>query len=329
MVAEAPRPLTRRGLTNVVAFTRLLGYVRQFHPSDEAAGADWDVIAIAGMRAVENSPDAAGLAQALDRAFRPIAPTVSIVLSGTLKEQPASPPQPDGDVKLLGWRHLGFGSRLSDQAVYRSERVTVTPPPTVLETELGGGVAARISLAVPGDASATAPPIPSTATAPMPQPTRQRFSNRDCVTRLAGVALGWNTFQHFYPYFDVVKTDWSAALRTALGEAATATNEREFADSVRRMVTGLRDGQARVTALGDSDLQFTPPVALASVDGGIVVVSAEPSSGVAPGDVIVAVDGTPAPMALEGKESLISGATPQWIRSRAAGAPLRSSRIVG
>ena len=33
---EAPRPLTPRGLDNVVAFTRLVGYVRFFHPSEEA-----------------------------------------------------------------------------------------------------------------------------------------------------------------------------------------------------------------------------------------------------------------------------------------------------
>src|SRR6185295_10626140 len=40
--AEPPRPLTARGLENLVAFTRLLGYVRHLHPSDEGADADWN-----------------------------------------------------------------------------------------------------------------------------------------------------------------------------------------------------------------------------------------------------------------------------------------------
>ena len=31
---EPPRPLSDRGLENLAAFTRLLGYVRFFHPSD-------------------------------------------------------------------------------------------------------------------------------------------------------------------------------------------------------------------------------------------------------------------------------------------------------
>ncbi|MCI0465048.1 MAG: hypothetical protein L0Z62_49640, partial [Gemmataceae bacterium] len=39
---EAPRNLTERELDNLVAFARLLGYVRYFHPSDEAANANWD-----------------------------------------------------------------------------------------------------------------------------------------------------------------------------------------------------------------------------------------------------------------------------------------------
>ncbi len=48
--AEAPRALAGRGLENLVAFTRLLGYVRHFHPSDQAAEADWDRLAVDGIR---------------------------------------------------------------------------------------------------------------------------------------------------------------------------------------------------------------------------------------------------------------------------------------
>ena len=51
-----PRPLTSQGLTNLTALTRLIGYVRFFHPSDQAAGlanADWDALAMAGIERVE------------------------------------------------------------------------------------------------------------------------------------------------------------------------------------------------------------------------------------------------------------------------------------
>ncbi|HXU32474.1 MAG TPA: hypothetical protein VN851_18050, partial [Thermoanaerobaculia bacterium] len=43
-----PRPVTEQGLANLTALTRLIGYVRYFHPSDQAAAlsnADWDALA--------------------------------------------------------------------------------------------------------------------------------------------------------------------------------------------------------------------------------------------------------------------------------------------
>ena len=71
--AEAPRPLEGRGLQNLVAFTRLLGYVRHFHPSDQAAGADWDRLAVEGMRAMERAKDPDELARRLEEFVRPVA----------------------------------------------------------------------------------------------------------------------------------------------------------------------------------------------------------------------------------------------------------------
>src|SRR5262245_8335150 len=70
---EPARPLTENGLRNLVAFTRLLGYVRHFHPSDEAAQADWDTLAIAGIRQIEPCEGPTQLAAALEGFFRPLA----------------------------------------------------------------------------------------------------------------------------------------------------------------------------------------------------------------------------------------------------------------
>ena len=56
-------------------YLRLLGYVRFFHPSDEAARADWDAFTIAGIAAVE-AADPRNLAETLHRLFAPVAPTL-------------------------------------------------------------------------------------------------------------------------------------------------------------------------------------------------------------------------------------------------------------
>jgi hypothetical protein len=42
------RELSARGRDNVVAFARLTGYVRFFHPSDEGARTDWDRFTVSG-----------------------------------------------------------------------------------------------------------------------------------------------------------------------------------------------------------------------------------------------------------------------------------------
>lgn len=75
---EPPRALAGRGLENLVAFTRLLGYVRFFHPSDEAAQTDWGAFAIAGVRAIEGATTPKAEAAALEALFAPVAPTVRV-----------------------------------------------------------------------------------------------------------------------------------------------------------------------------------------------------------------------------------------------------------
>jgi len=86
--AGPPRAFEGRGLDNAVAFTRLLGYVRYFHPSDEAAAADWDLFAIEGISDVEAAATPDALARLLQERFRPVAPTVR-VFAGT---PPRCPP---------------------------------------------------------------------------------------------------------------------------------------------------------------------------------------------------------------------------------------------
>lgn len=109
---EPPRPLTPRGLANLMAFARLLGYVRYFHPSDQAAAADWHQIAIAGVQAAEAAPDAVALARTLEDFFHPIAPTLRVFTSGRRPELPAEilAPAADSDPTKTAWHHLGGGS---------------------------------------------------------------------------------------------------------------------------------------------------------------------------------------------------------------------------
>jgi len=156
-----PRPLTDQGLTNLTALTRLIGYVRFFHPSDQAAGlanADWDALAMAGVERVEAARDPRELADALSSLFTGIAPTVRVLPFSLAPRSAADFSQETGDggpIHWLAWRHEGANVHAPFTS-YHSERVEVGRAPDgasaratqTLDVERLRGHRVRLSAAV-------------------------------------------------------------------------------------------------------------------------------------------------------------------------------------
>jgi len=117
--AQAPT-----AIENLRAFTRLYGYVRYFHPSDEAAGLDWEAFAAYGATQAKGADTPEELKGTLERLFLPFAPTVQIYLAD--ESPPPLPPElsPSDPARLdvVAWQHsgVGFGDANS---VYRSVRL--------------------------------------------------------------------------------------------------------------------------------------------------------------------------------------------------------------
>jgi len=487
---QPPRSLEGRGLDNLVAFTRLLGYVRYFHPSDAAAETSWNAFAIHGVKEVEGAKSPEALARRLEELFRPLAPTVQVWAAGKAPEMPRE--LTERDAAIVAWRHLGVdvGGRMPN---YRSQRIDsrtplldgaanlaqetepglvagrkvrfrawlrtegfgqhggagiwtqgwnddgdemamdmqdrpfrgtqwqevelvgqlqekvtsfyvgvvlrgggrawvenavleaarpdgtweavplknagfdeedpgtkgrpagwtwsdrtrdfalamatdcreggcasitgaptappkLPPPAEVFEAELGGGVSCRVPITLYRNEKGETVP---TAHGWIPPATNGwQPSGNDRATRLADVTLAWNVFQHFYPYFDVVRTDWPAALREALTSAATDRDETAFLDTLRLLVARLHDGHGNVGLRSRSWEKYASlPLALRWIENGLTVAAVVPGKAerVRPGDVILELDGVPAAEALTKRERLASGATPQWIRWVALG----------
>jgi len=315
-IVEPARPLTARGLTNLTAFARLYGYVRFFHPSDEAARTDWESFAIDGVRSAEQSASEAELAARLQKLFQPIAPTVQVFPSGERPEPAALVKGP----QIIRYKHHGVGMLPSTTPyqTYRSEREKKAaggeqvPPP--FEAELAPGVTARVPLALYADSNGTLPHAPRQ----QPPPLYHR-SAEDRGTRLGAVVIAWNVLQHFYPCFDVVKTDWDTELPKALRAAAVDRGVEEFHKTLERLIAALKDGHGRVGSPRSGPV-LQAPLTLEWIEDQLTVtrVQKDASEGIAPGDRVLSIDGKPVEKAAAEARALISGATEQWVRYRMA-----------
>jgi hypothetical protein len=105
---------------NLRAFAKLYGYVRFFHPSDEAAGVDWDAFAVYGAAKVMAVDAGGDLAAALRELFVPVAPTLRVFPAGAEPPPPAYdwPESTDG-LEVVAWQHVGVGL---GPGIYRSAR---------------------------------------------------------------------------------------------------------------------------------------------------------------------------------------------------------------
>lgn len=323
-------PLSARGLENLCAAARLLAYVRFFDASDSANGVKaWDHFAIDVIERVESASDAEELAHRLNEAFAPISPTLQLWV-GTPAQAPPAAPIAGEAVGLAHWHHVGAGSIDPDSghvywsAVKKKKQKMLEPTfddaARDVVKSLAGGVSCRLTLRVGYDAGGTLPhkstPRAWTDTKSLPWLTAE---NR--ATRLAGVASAWGIFQHFYPYFDVVGTDWDAALPVALAKAAQDTTETAYLETLRELVAKLHDGHGGVykrELMPESVL----PIRVEWIGRDLVVVGTNESvpDKVELGDVVLSIDGRSAEDCHDEVSRFISAATEGWRRYRSQSA---------
>src|ERR1051326_2378452 len=194
---DPPAPLSARGLENEIAFARLYGLVKFFHPTDAAAKADWSALAIDGARVVENAKNATELAQKLTSIFAPVAPTLRVLPANAKYDLPLelrmTAASENGEI--VYWKHHGMGQGTTQNAIYRSDRIherlrpdaTSPAPQKPWEADLGGGVKAWVPLALYVDADGSVPP--AAAKPPENGLGSPNWTAKDRATRLADVIV--------------------------------------------------------------------------------------------------------------------------------------------
>jgi hypothetical protein len=132
--AQTPAP---RAVRNLETFARLYGYVRYFHPRDEAAATDWNSLAELGAERAAAARTDDELQATLLALFRPLAPTLQLVPAGNayaFKEESITPPSLAG-YQPISWQHQGYGQG-NPQSPYHSQR-THRPAPALTQAAMG------------------------------------------------------------------------------------------------------------------------------------------------------------------------------------------------
>jgi hypothetical protein len=319
-------------IKNLQVFAKLYGYVKFFHPSDEASSMDWERFAIHGVEYVKVARNQNELKQKLMDLFHPIAPTVKIY---DADEQPPEPHpllthEDTVGLKLVAWQHRGVGYGNVDY--YQSIRLNrpteeVANPlfdehpeaGEVVERFLGRNLAAQIPLALFSNDSMTlrpknAPPLSPLAEMLQAVPLEE-LTGADEALRYAGVVIAWNIFQHFYPYFDEVDVNWDDVLYSSLRKASEDRTEEDFLNTLKWMVVQLNDGHGYVR-LHEINEYASLPFIIREIEGELMVTSDSNDVEVDTcpfrfGDRITSINGKPADQWFEKARNLISG-TPQW-----------------
>lgn len=133
-------------------------------------------------------------------------------------------------------------------------------------------------------------------------------------TRIGAVISAWNIFNHFYPYFDVIETDWDNVLTETLINVLQDQNEKECLFTLLGMTSQLHDGHASVGHPVNKNFKRLP-VLFDFIDDQVIVISSN-NNQLQKGDILIGIDGKSANQTFNDIVKIMSG-SPQWKKVRA------------
>lgn len=249
---QSPSP--EQQVENIKAFTRIYGYVRYFHPSDEAEQIDWMKFAMYGTDYVLQAKDNNELKGKLEKLFLPIAPTIQVYQEGEVVRDPfENVDTENSSIKYVAWQHLGKATSLYKGDLYKKKKIifndtssteklfeSLPNPGETISESINNSLRVNIPLVLYTDGEKTLGPTEQTSQKVEELVENMKDINTDydtveLRTRLAGITILWNDIQHFYPYFEEVKVDWLKELSSFTKKALDTKNKEEYSALINLM----------------------------------------------------------------------------------------------
>jgi C-terminal processing protease CtpA/Prc len=190
-----------------------------------------------------------------------------------------------------------------------------------IEKPIGGGLKVLLPIALYGTKMQTFPVGDTSAMQRLKQhlatlPTS--FLTGDSLsTRLGNIAIAWNIFQHFYPYFDVVKTDWEADLKESITKAYADKTAADFHKTLQLLTAKLKDGHVRVS-MSSNKAVYYPLIRWEWVEDELVITHvADSTTTLKRGDIVKQINDQPAKDYFAAVYPTISAGTKGWLEYRA------------
>lgn len=318
----------------LTTFAHAYGYVKYFHPSDEATGIDWKQFAVYGASEIEKCTSKKDLIETLNALFLPIAPSVRFFDEDSITAFNLDQIQPDypEDYCLTYWQHRGVGTGMDySHKVYESLRViqdceTDKPhlfdfhfnAPEIISKEIGSGVYCQIPLTLYRNKKGTYPKAEPDLLRALKRNVRQSsIDPKNTSVRLGNIINTYNVFQHFHPYFDVVDVNWEQALREALLRSYKDKDGRDHLITLQKFTALLQDGHISINGMFNE--RYVPLIAWEWIEDQLVITGVfDTEIDLMPGDVISRIDGKSPKKHFKEIHSRISAATQGWLVHRAA-----------
>ncbi|RPD41479.1 S41 family peptidase [Chitinophaga barathri] len=173
------------------------------------------------------------------------------------------------------------------------------PAGTTVTKNIGNGLSVTMPVALWSDGKQVYP-FSDTAAAIAQNKMMERqltipFTGDDLYVRLAGVVITWNVIRHFHPYYQEWVTDWDKDLRLALQDCYRQTTAAGFDNTLRTLTAKLHDGHVFVVSPYGMRNRSMLPLKWEWVKNKLVITRVlSPDITLQPGDVITAINGTPA-----------------------------------